>query len=206
MPGLFRACWIDQGNGPDYAKFAANAITWPYFDIRDPRLTPAYLDGVIAHAGIDGAGVYVAWNWPELAGKTPAQVADWIDLRLRAIGWLGNPPVCFDAETDNTGYVAETLRVFRVLRPKRTIDYTLEGHKGGIWSGAVVARQIVSAVCRYVVPQCYNGAMTQTWDTYAMTADLVSAGFPFAELRPFYDAAHLPVWWSGYAFSQGRLP
>jgi len=201
-----RAVWIDEGNDPDYGKLAANGITWPYFALRDPRLTPTYLDAVAAHTGIDGCGVYAVASWlPQL---TAAQFAEWVDTRLRSIGWLGNAPVMLDIEVGAlVPYVVACLTRWRQLRPARTTDLTVEGHKGGLFRPVDVIH--VTAKIRYVVPQCYNGAMTQLWDTYAMTCDLAAAGFPLGKLCPFYDAAHLPEWWglpAGYAFTQGRLP
>lgn len=201
-----RAVWIDEGNDPDYAKLAANGIDWPYFALRDPRLTPAYLDAVVSHAGIAGAGVYAAVSWyPNLSA---AQFADKISSELLRIGWKGNAPVCADIEVPNLApYVVDFLLRWHAIRPKRTVDVTIEGHKGTLFSPADVIH--VTACARYLVPQCYNGAMTELWDTYAMTTDLTSAGFPLGSVCPFYDAAHLPQWWglpAGYAFTQGRLP
>ena len=45
---MAKAVWVDAGNDPDYAKLQANGITVPYFDLRDPRVTAAYLDAVKA--------------------------------------------------------------------------------------------------------------------------------------------------------------
>ena len=201
-----RAAWIDAGNDPQYAKLAANGITWPYFDARDDRLTSAYLDAVAAHAGIDGAGVYVVASW--FPTMTPGQLAEWTDARLRQIGWAGNAPVMFDIEVGALmPYVLTCLVRWRELRPRRITDLTIEGHKGGLFSTA--AAKAIAGRVRYVVPQCYNGAMDQLWDTYAMTLNLTDAGFPLAKVCPFYDAAALPEWWgipAGFAFTQGRLP
>jgi hypothetical protein len=201
-----RAAWKYQGTDIDYAKLAANGITWPYFDLRDPLLTPAYLDSVKAHDGIAGCGVYAVASWyPTL---TPMLFADAVDAGLRAIGWKGNPPVCVDIEgVDLVDYTLRFLTRWRQLRPKRTTDLTIEGHKGGLFTASEAA--YVAKRVRYVVPQCYNGAMTAEWDTYAMTCDLTAAGFPLAQVCPFYDAAHLPEWWglpAGYAFTMERLP
>lgn len=202
-----RAVWVDAGNDPDYAKLADHAITWPYFDIREKRLTPPYLDAVRAHPTIEGCGVYVVASWlPTLTGP---QLAEWTDTRLRQIAWLGNPPVMFDiegAQFDIEGYVIPCLRRWRELRPKRVTDLTIEGHKGGAFT--LTSVRTVAGLVRWIVPQCYSGAM-QTWDTYAIVADLLMAGFMSMEVRPFYDAGHLQPWWGtpdGFAFTQGRLP
>ncbi len=114
------------------------------------------------------------------------------------------PFVCADIETKDVAFVLAFARRWRQLRPQRVTDWTLEGHQGGLFTEAQALE--LAAAFRFVVPQCYNGAMTEVWDTYAMTRNLVGAGFAFAQLRPFYDAARLPVWWDGYAFTQGRLP
>ena len=205
-----RAVWVDAGNDPDYAKLAANGIGWPYFDLREPRLSAAYLSGVAAHPGIEGAGVYVVADW--FPQWTPQQLAEWTDTRLRAIGWAGNPPVMFDIEfpsapTTMVPYILACLKRWRELRPKRITDLTIEGHKGGLFRPADVIT--VVSQTRYTVPQCYNGAMDEVWDTWAMYMDLAGAGFPPATVCPFYDAAHLPEWWgvpAGFAFTMGRLP
>lgn len=206
-----KGSWGDLNQDPPYAKLADNGVTWPYFDIRDPRLTPAYLDAVKAHPGIDGVGVYAVRgtsSWPETDDLTPAQFADWIDRELKAIGWLGNPVVMLDIEgmDDLVAFVRATLRRWRELRPKRTTDLTIEGHKGGLFRPADVVD--IAAKVRWVVPQSYDGAM-RPWDTYAMAADLYAAGFAPASVRPFYDAAALLPWWGipdGFAFTWGRLP
>lgn len=206
-----RAAWGDFGQDPPYAKLADAGVTWPYFDIRDPRLTPDYLDAVKAHPGIDGCGVYAVRgtdSWPETDDLTPAQFAEWTDAALRHIGWLGNPPVMFDIEgmPDLVPFVLATLKRWRELRPKRTTDLTIEGHKGELFRPADVINTV--AKVRWVVPQCYDGAM-HPWDTYAMAADLYAADFPAASVRPFYAADKLLPWWGtpdGFAFTWGRLP
>lgn len=207
---MMRACWIDAGNDPPYGKFAAQEIGWPYFDIRDQRLTAAYLDNVVKQPGIQGAGFYVVSSWwPQW---TPEKVAEFTDTRLRSIGWLGNAPIMFDIEfpsepTKMVPYILACLKRWRQLRPKRITDLTIEGHKGGLFRASDVIA--VVAQTRYTVPQCYDGVMQNDWDTWAMFMDLNQAGFPPAKVCPFYDAAHLPKWWgvpAGFAFISGRLP
>lgn len=205
-----RAAWGNLHSSPPDAKLKAAGITWPYFDIRDPVLTPGYLDSLKVAGGYDGVGVYAVRgtnSWPDTDNLTPAEFAEWTDQSLRHIGWLGNPPVMFDIEgMDNlVPFIVATLARWRELRPKRTTDLTLEGHKGGLFSLTdvrTVARQV-----RWVVPQCYDAAMTP-WDTYAMTADLLLRGFMSNEVRPFYAAAHLQPWWGvpdGFAFTWDML-
>jgi hypothetical protein len=48
--------------------------------------------------------------------------------------------------------------------------------------------------------------MTKTFDTLAMARDLTKRGFPDGLVTPFYDAARLPEYWDGFAFTMGRLP
>lgn len=201
-----KAVWVDAGNDPAYAKLADNGITWPYFDIREARLTPAYLDDVKARDGIDGCGVYAVASWGP--NFTPVEFAEWVDHSLRRIGWLGNPPVMFDIEgmENLVPFVLAVLRRWRELRPRRITDLTIEGHKGGLFRPVDVLN--VVAKVRWVVPQCYDGNM-HPWDTWAVCADLYAAGFTPSGVRPFYDAATLLPWWGtpdGFAFTQGRLP
>lgn len=206
-----RAAWGNLRSGPPYAKLAAAGITWPYFDIRDPRLTPTYLDAVRATPGVEGVGVYAVRgtdSWPETDDLTPAQFAEWTDRELKSIGWLGNPPVMFDIEgmPDLVGFVLGTLRRWRELRPKRITDLTIEGHKGALFSPADVINTV--AKVRWVVPQCYDGNMTP-WDTWAIACDLYAAGFTPAGVRPFYSARALEPWWGvpdGFAFTWDLLP
>lgn len=208
-----RAVWLNLHSDPDYVKLAANGISWPYFDIREPRIRQrGYLDTVAAHAGIEGCGVYSVRgtnSWPETDDLSPEDFARWTHEQLLSIGWAGNPRVMFDIEgmADLVPFILGTLRAWRQLRPKRITDLTIEGHKGGLFRPSDVIA--VVAQTRFTVPQCYNGAMNQTWDTWAMAMDLFAVGFPPAKVCPFYDAAHLPEWWgvpAGFAFTQGRLP
>lgn len=199
-----RSLWVDANNDCDYAKAKANLIAAAYFDIRDPRLTLAYFEGVRAQGIMPG--VYAAANWfPRLSG--PA-FADSISAMLEIIAPRTPaefPMVCLDIEKDDiAGYLLPALRRWRTHRPNRVTDLTIEGHKGALFSPSQVIN--VVAKVRYVVPQCYNGAMTQVWDSCAMSRDLTDAGFPTAHVYPFLDAAHLGNWWEGYAFTQGRLP
>lgn len=206
---MIRAVWVDEGNDANYAKLKAIGAV-PCFAIRDPRVDLAYLTMVKAK-GFDSVGVYVVASWYKL---TAAKFATLVSSELTRIAPQtppGFPFVCVDME-GKTGtvkpglpdYQISFMRQWRKHRPDRVTDMTIEGHQGGLYNeGAAdwLGRQV-----RYMVPQCYNAAMTQVWDSFAMALDLCTAGFKVEGIRPFYDAAHLPEWWDGYAFTQGRLP
>ena len=198
-----RAVWVDAGNDPNYAKLVAVGATAAYFDIRDERLMPSYFAEVKSH-GLE-VGVYAAVNW--YGNVTGPVFADLVSSRLEVIAKASSPDtpmVCLDIEVKDPSFVLGALRRWRVHRAVRVTDYTLEGHQGAILNaGQWLA---VASLVRYVVPQCYDGAMAQVWDAFAMAKDLYDHGLPFPSVRPFYDAAHLPEWWDGYAFTMGRLP
>lgn len=198
-----RAIWVDEGNDADYAKLAANGITEPCYALRDPRVTGQYLRNVQAR-GLD-PGVYVVKSW--YPADTPAAFATRVSKmleRLRVDSTPDFPFVCIDYEPTNVPDILACLRQWRKHRPGRVTDLTIEGHQGGLFRPSDVIA--VVAQTRYTVPQCYNAAMTQLWDTFAMAHDLTDHSWPIDKVRPFYDAAHLPEWWDGYAFTQGRLP
>jgi len=70
-----------------------------------------------------------------------------------------------------------------------------------------VTADLVEAVrqCKFrLVPQYYLGNMTPV--AQDVEYNRVQARFPTAAISGFYDAAHLPVDWDGFAFIQGRLP
>jgi len=203
MPDV-RVVWVDAGNDDDPAKLKPLGAV-PAFDVREPRLTREYLSQRFQSYG--AVYVYAAASWyPSLGGKGFATAAS---QRLSTImdgpSAPDFPSVCLDIETDDIrGYLLPALTQWRKHRADRVTDLTIEGHKGGLFTAADVINTV--AKVRYVLPQCYNGAMTQVWDSFAMAYDLWDAGFPVAKVRPFYDAAHLPEWWDGYAFTQGSLP
>ena len=204
---MMRACWVDAGSNTDYGKFAANRITWPYFDIREPQLNATYLTDVKNHPNIDGVGFYVVRSW--FPQYTPPQLAEYTDQRLKDIGYTGVSPVMFDIEGSAiVPYILSCLTRWRQLRPTKTTDLTIEGHQGGLFTRAQA--QSTAKMIRYCVPQCYDAPMAHGWDPYAMTVDLTTAGFPLKKVCPFLDAAKLSdyEWWgipAGFAFIQGRL-
>ncbi len=193
-----RAVWVDAGNDADYQRLARYGIDRPYYDLRDPRVSASYLEAVAAR-GLR-PGLYAAWNWwPELNG---GGFAERVHHELLRIGWMGNPPVCLDIEVHDISYVLGCLRRWRQLRPTRETDWTLEGMQGGLL-GQTAVRQIVAANVR-VAPSMYAGDMTPL--PHSVVIDLLMAGIPGDRIVGMYDAARLPYRWSGYAFTQGRLP
>lgn len=195
--------WIDSGNDPQWEKIAAWGIKWLYFPLSDPhgdvrrRLLETKARGLVG-------GVYSAWNWyGDPRGGDYARV---VDVALRKVApdatseW---PKVMFDDERHEPTALLDWMGVWRDLRPRSATAWTLESMQGG-WMGASFVAGVVGYRMR-VVPQCYSGNM-QAVDTLAAARDLTKRGFPDNLVSPFYDAAHLPIGWDGFAFTQGRLP
>lgn len=195
--------WVDEGNDPDYTKLHAIGATHVGRSLRDPRTTRSAL--VADKAQGFGTCVYSAHTWyPDLSARA---WADGMNNQLKAVdgGTPDDPIVCIDLETDDLVFVKDVFARWKQHRPKRVTDWTLEGHKGGIFKPDDVT-VLLGLVSRFWVPQCYNGAMTQVWDTLAMARDLTSVGVPDARIVPFVDGAHIAAWTQGYVFTQGRIP
>ena len=195
--------WVVEGNDPSYATYHAIGATHVGRSLRDPRTTRAAL--VADKAQGFGTCVYSAHSWyPDLSARA---WADGINNQLKAVdgGTPDDPIVCIDLETDDLQYVRDTFARWKQHRPKRVTDWTFEGHKGGIFTPNDVAI-LLQLVSRYFVPQCYNGAMTQVWDTLAMARDLTSVGIPDARIVPFVDGRAIPAWLQGYVFPKDGKP
>lgn len=198
--------WVDSGVAPDYAKGLRQQIDGYFFDMFN--VTKAELQEVKAR-GL-AVGVYMASNWPQFQGATGPQIANIVNQQVRSLQWgtgNGTPKVQFDMEEHTeVGYerIASCLEEWRRLQPKRDTSWTMEGHQGGSMSKSFVTRVLG---CRVrVVPQCYDAPMAHAWCPLEMARDLVRAGFPDSLISPFHDAARLPQWWQGFAFTQNRLP
>src|SRR5205823_14651178 len=100
-----------------------HGIDSAYFDIRDPRVTRAYLDNVKAQGF--APGVYAAWNWNQ--AWTGAAFADWLSARIQALGISPSVPdyprVLVDMETHAVNYILAFFRRWRQLRALRTTDW-----------------------------------------------------------------------------------
>jgi hypothetical protein len=79
----------------------------------------------------------------------------------------------------------------------------MESFQGG-WMYPAFVQRILACRVR-VVPQYYKGDMSPVAEDVGLK-DMLVAGFPFTSVTGFYDAAALPANWSGFAFTQGRLP
>jgi hypothetical protein len=206
-----RALWIDSGNDPDWAKCQAYAITHPFFDMFDPRVTHDYLADVVGRGY--GVGVYMAWNWPQFANQSGKQVAETVHERVREIAGANPrkdfPKVQFDIEAHDPPYILACLKRWRELRRYQDTSWTMEYHQGG-WMSRPFVDAIVGLRIR-VVPQAYGGTdgrMDYGVCPLAAARDLTRRGFPDAQVSPFYDAALLRSYidWNGWAFTMGRLP
>lgn len=199
-----RALWVDAGNDANWEKAHRERFTALYYAITDPV---ADVRRRIAETVAHGykPGVYMAWNWPEFANLSGVDWAERMHAMVAVVEQSGvTVKVQFDIEAHDAIQIRGCLTRWRALRPKADTSWTMEGHQGG-WMQPDFVKAIVAARVR-VVPQCYRADMTNTWDTLEMARDLTKRGFPDALISPFHDAARLPDWWEGFAFTQGRLP
>lgn len=194
--------WVDAGNDPQYEKLAANGIKGCFFALSDPRVTKPYLQAVAARGF--AAGVYMAWNWPQYAGKTGKEMAELVNDQVAPLIVSDRlPKVQFDIEEHDPSLIGSCLLRWRQLRRSQDTSWTLEGMQGG-WMDKAFVTVVLGTKVR-VAPQSFTGDMRpQAQD--AVLRDLTRRGFPESIVSLFYDAAHLPIDWSGWAFTQGRLP
>ncbi len=196
-----KACWIDAGNDPAYEKLRAHGIDAVYFDAREGRLTTGYLDEVASHGFRVGFQADSEWNnW------TPGTFAKWVSDRMLDIGWKGNAAVCLDIERHDPAWIVACLKAWRVLRPYRRTDWTLEPFQGGLFNGHYDAVQAIANLNVGVAPQYYTGSMLPVAPDRVLL-DLMAYGFRWDRIFGVYDAARVGglIAWEGYAYTQGRL-
>ena len=199
-----RFCWVDAGNDPAYSILEPHKIDGCFFDVREKRLSKAYVQDVKARGY--AVGVYMVDSWPETKNLTGAQAAEWMDARITATGiWLALslPKVQFDLERHDPAWIQECLTRWRELRPKQDTSWTMEPMQGG-WMHEEFVMAILRAKVR-IVPQYYGGNM-QPFAQDRCYRDLLVLGFHESLITGFYDAAALPAYWDGFAFAMGRLP
>lgn len=192
--------WVDAGNDPFASVLRKAGIVEVYFDIRQSRLTPTYLD-TIRGQGF-APGFHADWNWPEVP-TSPGGFAAWIDQRMKQIGWLGNAPIHINDEIHDASRIATLLKTWRSLRPKRRTLWTMEGHQAPIFAG--IADVIVQANVE-IGPQCYVGPDMIRIESASEVQAWASLGIPVERIRPFLNASQLGAWWTGIAYTQGLLP
>lgn len=198
-----RGVWVDAGNDPVWEKIDAAGIRWVYFPLSDPvddvrrRLLEAKRRGYIG-------GVYTAWNW--YGDPSGAAFAETVHRALQHVApdatnhW---PKVMLDDERHEPSTILALLRRWRQLRPNTDTAWTFESMQGG-WMAPDFVAGVVERRVR-LVPQCYQGPMLAV-DALTVARDLTARGYPDPLISPFYDAAHLPALWQGFAFTMGRLP
>jgi len=195
-----RALWVDEGLEPDYLKAKREQMTALFLPISDPIVDLTRRANEI-RANNYAAGVYMAANWPMFFGMDGKTTAEYMHSRVAQIG--GKLKVQFDIERHDGQYILDVLTRWRALNPTVDTSWTMEGHQGQ-WMTSDFVKAIVIAKIR-VVPQAYGSDMTP-WCPLEMARDLTKRGFPDALVSPFHDAARLPKWWTGFAFTQARLP
>lgn len=196
-----RACWVDANNDADYVRLHEHGITEPIYDIRDSRITKAYLDNV-GNLGFQ-PGVYAAWNWPETKDLSGAEFAEWVDAKVKPLHRSATfPSVHLNDETHDPVRIISLLERWRQLRPSKRTVWTLEGMQGGLFSKAQA--KAINATNVIYGPQCYTGQMARM-ESATVVLDLVTHGFLASRIQPFLDAAALGNWWEGTAYTQGRL-
>lgn len=191
------AVWIDEGHPLDAQRLRQHGIVGAYFSHRFDNATKEKL-AAAASAGFQ-VGIYSAWNWyDQLSG---AEYAQFLSDELRRIAYVGNPQVCVDIETHDVDYIMAFFAKWRQVRPGRPTQFTFEGWQGGLYSPANV-HQLVAYNLRFV-PQLYRGDMSDV--EHSPVIDLLMSGFPGDRIDGFYNAAHLPYRWRGFAFTQATL-
>lgn len=196
-----RAVWVDSQNDANPAALKRHGITRAFFHGFDD---PVHMRR--AEALGFGIGVYFAWNWDEFMGASGAEMAEVVDQRVTQIAPGSGPAlprVQFDIELHDADWVLDCFRRWRELRPTRETSWTLESHQSGWFTRALVDSLILRKV--RIIPQLYLGDMTPVDGLFEMKS-LIASGVPAVLVSGFYDAAALPAWWDGFAFSMGRLP
>jgi len=212
-----KGVWVDQNNGADFTKLKREGINIVMFPLTgDLTKIKERINEVKARAL--HFGVYSAWNWyPTLDGP---EFAEKVYHDIRSMG-MNNIRVQFDIEEHDPTYVAECLERWRVLQPKANTSWTMEPNQGG-WMDSGFVNRVLDCRVR-ICPQTYLSRMANidlrdsdpaaflkelrafSADSATVQQDLVKRGFPITLISPMYDAAFLPNYWSGYAFTQGRL-
>ena len=223
-----RFVWVDAANDAAWNPILDSfSMTGAFFAGTDPapdlrrRLTDC------KDRGRQG-GIYTAWNWwPDSDGDTPEHGRRYAERTVeivrnarRGLAGASNafPKVQLDNEEHSPETILAMLRRFRELMPSQDCSWTFESMQGG-WMSPAFVGEVISLRVR-LVPQAYTGRMadlgqpaetqlTEFRDSLIaqdiVLRDLTKRGFPESIISLFYDAAFLPPYWDGFAFTQGRL-
>jgi hypothetical protein len=180
-------------------------ITRLYWGADDPNATPALLKSVRA-AGI-GVGVMRV-----MRGETAEDLAEQMsqDLSDKGFNWSTGPDSCaaiFDNENHGSAYARDSIKSFRVLRPLRTLLWTLESGQGG-WFEPDLVDLINADPNLVVVPQLYFGTprMYPVSERFAVE-NLALRGIRRDRLACFYDGEKpIPYGWFGIIYGFNQLP
>lgn len=205
-----RAIWVDENNDP--AWHLLKDFTDVYVSVRDPRVTLTYLNG-IAGRGFH-AGLYACsqgTGWPNPTTHSGPAFADWmyeqVQVRI-APGTMGSfPKVMLNCETHDVEWLVAMFKRWRKRSPRRETYWSPEGRQAGLWSPAQV--KVLNDLAIRVVPQAYRGTDKTPYDAHlpGVVDEWLKAGLRSDLIWLMYDAAwSLPYNWSGFAFTQGRLP
>lgn len=197
-----RYLWVDYPDNPWWEAINANGIDGLFFDPRQPRVTKSYLEQIAARG--KAVGIYLGHAWGEF-GSTPesfvAKAKQWVAPLRKSNSF---PKVQWDLEQHDPHFILRVLQLWRKEFPWQDTSWTLESMQGGWMDTEAFVKPMMACRVR-VVPQYFGGAM-EPFAADVSFNDLLVRGFDPKIISGCYDAKHLPLWWNGYAFSQGRLP
>ncbi len=197
---LMRYVWTDAGDDPDFNVGNRHGIDGYYFPMFDDLTTRERLEDCKGRGY--AVGLYIAWNWPQVKNSSPTEVASIMSEEYKRC-YVAGLRMQYNDESHEPDKILTVLRAWRNLRSTVGTSWTMEGMQGG-WMSKAFAAAVMNLKIR-LAPQLYNGAMTQVWDSLAAQRDLTKRGFADLLISPFYDAAKLPHYWNGFAFTMGRL-
>lgn len=217
-----KGCWIANPEGapawPDWDKLIRNEVGRVYVMARmtdpddrtqkidnDRQVSEAYRLGINSHHLAYGIARDPHWD----AITDPQMLANLANADvLRAKADRAVCPYQFDIEYHDAHFVAETIRLWRKLRPTRLTSWTLEPFQGGWFTKELIDR-INNDPNLVVVVQNFFGGMQiadPTPGAANLRRDLTSRGIKPDRVKVFYDGARgLPVGWDGCVLSEERL-
>lgn len=200
---MSRAAWIRPGGAriPDGAKARRLGIDTLVWDATDPQIDAVFFNDVRSWGFRPGITRDPSWN-----DATAVDLARALDADLVRLG-SGDKPCLVVADIEamwkrGAGYVVEFLHEWRALRPTRATVWTTEPLQGGTVTDELAA--VINADKNLLVaPQLYLSDMSPLPET-AVALELAQnperRNIARQRIVAYYDAAHLPIAWSGIAF------